>query len=223
MEQKDVFEVEDHLLLAQGHKITSFLDVHGSEKNVPSDVVAATAAVLATFEGCLAVVDGGNPGPVDYRLLLEARNALKTNLRRLVNSHLRYNDEVTDADMIVMGLLIWKTTRTRKVKPVTHPEGELINDEPGHLKGRFHDEGSAIIGIPDTADSLELSIEYDNAEGSVSVWKDTFHTARPEFSLPSPFCNRKCRAIARWRCDNGGKGIWSNPFEVFVTLMGNMA
>ncbi|GHV75330.1 hypothetical protein AGMMS49942_01510 [Spirochaetia bacterium] len=218
MRETDVFEVEDHKLVALGTKINTFLSTDGPRVGVPTDESDAAAVKHTALKVTLVKVDGGNPGPVDYKDHEAARDAMKISYRTLVNHHLRYNDKVSDSNLEVMGLPIWKKSRVRKVKPLTHPEGELVNNGPGQLKGRFHDEGSSAVGIPVTADSLEVRIECDGEDGR-HTWTETFHTARPKINLPPELCNRKCLAKARWLCDNGEKGHWSNSFEVVTVLM----
>ncbi|GHU76029.1 hypothetical protein FACS189461_3100 [Spirochaetia bacterium] len=218
MRESDVFAVEDHKLFTLGTKIGAFLSTDGARVGVPPAEIDAAAALHSAFGVTLAVIDGGNPGPVDYKNNEAARDTMKSGYRTLINHHLRYNELVSDANLRVMSLPVWKKTRVRKVKPETHPEGEFFNDEPGQLKGRFHDEGSSAVGIPRTADSMEISIEAEG-EGGIDVWNETFHTARPSFSLPPELCNRKCLAKTRWLCDNGEKGPWSDSFEVVVVLV----
>jgi hypothetical protein len=219
MDEPDAFKLEDHHLLVQALKICSFLDESGERIGAPAAIITATRTLTVTFKGTLAVLDRGNPGASDYEANKEAREALITGLRKVVNNYLRHNDAVSELDLTAMGLRIWKKNRSPKTAAKTHPEGELTNDEPGHLKGRFHDEGSDRIGIAKGSDILEISIEYDRGDGSVNVWHEIFHTARPEFSLPPEFCNRLCRAKARWRNNNDQKGLWSNPFNVYVVLL----
>ncbi|GHV13626.1 hypothetical protein FACS189491_08830 [Spirochaetia bacterium] len=218
MRETNVFEVEDHKLFALGTNINSFLTTDGVRVGVPAVETDAAALLHTAFGLTLAVIDGGNPGPVDYKKNEAARETMKNAYRALVSHRLRYNELVTDANLTEIGLPIWKKTRVRKVKPLTHPEGELVNGGPGQLKGRFHDEGSSMVGIPATADSMEVCIEYDG-DGGIHTWNEIFHHARPEFSLPPEFCNRKCRARARWLCDNGEKGLWSDSFEVAAVLL----
>jgi hypothetical protein len=149
-----------------------------------------------------------------------ARHALESTVRSIVNEYINFNHEITNDDRLELGLIIYKTTRTRTPVPVTIPTVEIYSRDPMVLVCRFRDELSVGYAKPDGVHGMACKYGFGN--GSVPTGPDDvnltgFATDKPlVLTFAETDRGRHVYLYFRWENTRGEAGPWTVMYSAIV-------
>jgi hypothetical protein len=217
------YDHRDQGLNAVCKRVKAYMVTDGARLNVPEQAVEVVSAPINAYsEAVNKVYNMPNHTDADEAALATAKVAVITAMDIFIAENLANNMAWQAEDSVKVGFGFTHRSTAYRPAAVTHPIGQFTNNEPGRLKGKVHDENSERIAILDGQDSFDIYIEFDNKDGTFTIFQETYTTARPTIFLPPNCCNKKGMAKLRWRNKNPVKGPWSDSFPVFCILMAEM-
>jgi hypothetical protein len=142
----------------------------------------------------------------------EARKALEKQLRADIKEHLTYNSALTDADRIIMGLPVHKTTKTPIPVPTSLVKAEVNLPSPGVVEIHFQNADSEHKAKPFGVSGAE--IVHAILDAPTTDWRLLVHS---DFDTNSPFKlvfegpdrGKTVYFALRWENTKGEKGPWN--------------
>jgi hypothetical protein len=144
----------------------------------------------------------------------------KTLVRIFIREKVRNNPYVTDADLINMGMMVYKTEKTPPIVETTHPEVDAYTPQPGTLEFHVHLENQKkAVRIADGQKGVEL--RYAVGETPVMNWDQLPNSrletkARFRISFESEKRGNFFSYAIRWVNKRDEAGPWSNIQNIII-------
>ncbi|MDR1865289.1 MAG: hypothetical protein LBR08_06930 [Bacteroidales bacterium] len=151
--------------------------------------------------------------PTKTGALTTAEKDFRPTYRQLYTGFLKNSPNVTDADLIAMGLPKRSSGRTPAPEPDTIPEATVEASGPATLMIRFRDAGEAGRAKPDGVHGAEIA--WAVLDKAPINWDELIHSS---FDTRSPFKlsfkgeerGKRFYFAIRWENTRGVKGQWSD-------------
>jgi hypothetical protein len=152
----DYIPQSDGAFLEWAKTLTTYVSTRLTNFNIPAGTLTPIQTQLTAYETAFEAAQNPNRGKVDVLSKNEARDALKSSIRKFVKAYLAFNPVVTDADKESMGLPLHDSTRTPTPPPSTISEAEIDSSIIRQLTIYFKDNGSEKRGKPAGVHGVEI-------------------------------------------------------------------
>jgi hypothetical protein len=183
----------------------------------PARIETLRIEIQAYRDAC-TLADNPNAGKADRLDRREKARALDRSVRRYVNTFLRYNENLTDEDRVLLGLTVPDTTSTSEASPSEYPEIQADTSIIRRIRCRFLNREHRFAKPPHVHGTELRSgfIPEGETPSLVHLTNSSFST-RSSITLDFPDENRAKRLglCARYENNTGGKG----PFGPIVVVI----
>jgi hypothetical protein len=188
--------------------------------DISASAIAALDAPIKNFDDALAVSE--NPETrtsAAIRKRDEARDALEYVLRPFIQGRIYNNRNVTDDDILAMGLPVHDRKPTQHPDREDTPEFFFSSKAPAVLDIGFRAKNTKARGKPKDAHGVEFRMLISDTPP-----KDWSELTRSEFATRSPLRvtftgderGKRIYIAARWENNRGGKGPWSEILDTII-------
>ena len=185
-------------------------------------LAAALAALQVAVNTYLAAHEiAKNPAATDLdrENRRDAAKEVTAVIRDFVNTSLRYNHAVTNADRVDMGLTIPDHNPTPVPAPATYPEFSIDSSVIRQLSVRFHDQGSTSKAKPHGVHGAEIRWGIlDEVPTDVDDLRTSSFATRSPLTLSFHEYERgkSVYFCLRWENTHSQKGPWSEIVRAII-------
>jgi hypothetical protein len=183
------------------------------------DLIDSLKERIDTYIAACIKADATNAGSVDRLARRELAVSISKQIRKFVNTHLRYNEAMTDDDRKQLGLSIPDTKRTAEADPDEFPEIEVNTSILRQIGCRFINREHR-TAKPRHVHGIELLYGFIPAEETPSFrhLADSLFSTR---SFTKIRFSEEQRGLhlglcARYENNTGGKGPFGPIITVFI-------
>jgi hypothetical protein len=204
--------------------LTHIVHAHAVANQVRWDISASAIAALEgpikRFDDTLAISE--NPETrtsAAIRKREEARKALEAELRPFIQGRIYNNRNVTDDDILALGLPLHDRKATQHPDREDTPEFFFSTKAPATLDIGFRAKNTKSQGKPKDVHGVEFRMVL--ADKAPKDWSEL---TRSEFTTRSPLKltftgeerGKHLYIAARWENNRGGKGPWSEILDTII-------
>ncbi|MDR1964972.1 MAG: hypothetical protein LBQ50_14470 [Planctomycetaceae bacterium] len=219
MTKHDYLPRSDQGLLVWAKNLVLYAMEHYDAMKIPEESVVLLQQQYSAYSNTLTKAEFPNRGKLDVLEKNEARDVLKSSLRKFVQGFL-YNPAVTDVDREAMGVPSHDRNPTSRPAPDTHPV--ITTESKNHYE--------LILHIRDSGRSRRKKPE--NAIGAVVYFKTSDEPITDPNQLTSSVLVTRASHIlefppsergktvymaARWENAKGEKGPWSEIISEIIS------
>ncbi|MDR2119625.1 MAG: hypothetical protein LBP64_01945 [Tannerella sp.] len=179
--------------------------------------ILALSSEINTYRNACVLADGPNAGKADRLDRKEKAESISKTIRHYVNVSLRYNENMTDEDRVMLGLTVPDTTNTPEGDTEEFPEIEVDTAIIRRLKCKFLNREHR-IAKPPHVHGVELRSGFipDGEKPSLTQLLNSSFSTRSTITMDFTDEDRGKRygLCARYENNTGGKG----PFGPIVTV-----
>jgi hypothetical protein len=187
---------------------------------IPPAEYELIVALRSTFAAALVLTDASstrNPGTVAAKN--DAHKALEKAVRKMIGSHLKYNDALTNKNREDLGIPIPDTTHTPILPPTTHPVLELKISDIRQIKLYFRDPASETNARPYGVNGAVVFYDIRTSEpDDPEDLKQNVLATRSPFRLNFKDHDRGKRVYVTvcWQNEKGQRGPWSEVQNIVI-------
>ena len=215
----DYIPHQDGAFLEWAVNLLSYTAANKERFGIAEAAITPLQTELAAYQTAHAAAIAPNHGKADTTAKNEARDSLKSALRRFVNAHLRYNEAVSDSDKNKLGLHIPDGKPSPVSAPATRPEFEIDLSQFRQLRVSFHDQDSSRRGKPAGVHGAEIRWDFHDAPPA-----EVEELSHSEFATKTPHTlgftegqrGKRVYICLRWENSKGDKGPWGELLNAIV-------
>ncbi|MDR1963428.1 MAG: hypothetical protein LBQ50_06590 [Planctomycetaceae bacterium] len=219
MSTQDYLPRSDQGLLVWAKNLILYASNHYSAMKIPEADVVTLQQQCNIYSQALTKAEEPNRGKLDVLEKNEAREVLKSALRKFVRGYL-YNPAVTDVDRESMAVPLHDRTPSPRPAPNTHPVITTESKNPYELILHIRDSESTRRKKPDNAIGAVVYFKIsDTPITDPSELTNSVLVTRSPYKLTFPPSERGkiVYMAARWENAKGEKGPWGEIISEVIS------
>lgn len=188
--------------------------------NIPDAPVTALGNLKSAWDTAWADADNeGNRTSAQVQTKNDARKMYEAGIRKFTRQYLRFNNSVSNAERVVMGITIPDREPSPAPVPTTNPTLNIGTEDVGMHRVVFYDEFHNTKGKPRFVAYCDIRYHIGT---EAPTHPDEYGTPRVATKNPVivnhyGFSGQRVYYIARWVNSRNEPGPWSPVFSGIVT------